>query len=146
MKAIYIGDNKLKEVPEMEKPVFNERTYPTEADGFVYMNDMDRYRKQLAACKTYDIDGEHSFIEGEEYEEGVHYKLEKLHVDADGNEAVIYTVGWKRVALPLPKQESQDEMWLAVVVESHCAPHTPDGINSVIDKFKQQFHITRKNK
>jgi len=122
-KAIYIGNNKLKEVPEMEEPnILNYVSYSN------YLFDHSRWNDQLAACKEYSIVGTHSFVEGESYEEGNDYEL---------------AVGIKRgdgfVAIPLPKDEGQDEcqytLWQKAVEAFN---------NYGFDIAKQQFQITRK--
>ena len=38
-------------------------------------------------------------------QEGRDFKRKKMHVDADGNPATVYTVGWIWVALPISKPQ-----------------------------------------
>ena len=74
----YIGNNKLKEVPEMAYP--NIINYGTNFEGF--QKDLREYNSQVFSCKTYDISGSHSFVDGREYEYGIDFtvteRMEKL--------------------------------------------------------------------
>ena len=72
-KAIYIGRDTLKEVPSMVHPVAPNFDTRLGFDAAYH-----EYKKQLAACKSHPINGNHSFEVGNEYVEGVDYYKEQF--------------------------------------------------------------------
>jgi hypothetical protein len=101
----------IVEYPLMEKPKLEN--YSATAIGFFdkvinaagYEKDMKEYNKWLSSppiAQVRDEDREFFSVPRGKKE----YKIEKLHVDADGNPATFYTVGYKLVATPIKEDRN----------------------------------------
>jgi len=109
MKATYIGDNKLREVPEMANP---EKESYWGGDKRQFGIDLTKYNKQLAACKEYPISGTHNFKEGEVYEEGKDYIIDHCHPMgmAFGQEQYSNILQRQFGSMVIPIQKAKDDL------------------------------------
>lgn len=69
MKAIY-KNGKLHSLPLMEEPYIRDYKWSAQ-----YHHAMELYKMTKEACRVYDIQGEHNFIEEEKYEKDKDYKI-----------------------------------------------------------------------
>lgn len=147
MKAIYIGDDKLKEIPEMENP---EAHY--QRTGKLYSGDeMRQLKKQIAASKEYPISGPHNFKEGEVYEYEKDFKIEEQFWEGTSWLPTKHLVNCKvkegtktrTIAIPLPQEqpkETEDEL----IKELLCGIAGFGLFESKVSWIKDEFTITRK--
>jgi hypothetical protein len=142
MKAEYIGNDLLREVPEMQKPEMNFWSGISYDDAADHLKKKDEYEKQLNTCKTFPITGSHSFEVGKEYVEGVDFEIAMFDV----------VTGWrlgynskepglppdainKLFAIPLPKEPGQDEKIVCAAIwykEQTTAKILPNNIKEGI--------------
>ena len=101
--------------------------------------------------KTYPITGNHSFEEGKEYVEGKDYELETFcNLEDSGKpcQSIICNISCAyKVALPLPQQESEDELWLEIFNDLDKWSRAWKGSGDTKPKIQElisQFSITRK--
>ena len=70
-KMVYIGDDKLREVPDMVHPKIEDYGEHWE----IFQEDLKQFHKQDNACKEYHVTTPHSFEVGKEYVEGKDYEI-----------------------------------------------------------------------
>jgi hypothetical protein len=97
----------IVEYPLLEKPIYYSGFSWNEEKE--YDHSMEAYNKWLSSPPIAQVQKE--FIEFFSVPRGKkEYKIEKLHVDADGNPATFYTVGYKLVAIPIKEADSKPKM------------------------------------
>lgn len=81
-KSTYIGKDRIKELPDREKPFPPDaRLYGDHDDAYIsdcyhyQENELAAYNAALASCRELLIMGNHGFVEGQTYQENIHYAV-----------------------------------------------------------------------